>query len=293
MKKNKKPVGLETKRRRYGYIFVTHWALGLILFFAYPLFSSIIYAFNDVTIGSGTIDKEFVGLVYFKKILIEDPNYLDNLRDSVVQLLYSLPIIIALSLVLAVLLNKKFRGRAIFRSIFFLPVLISSSAVIRILTDSPIYMNLTSGEGMIDYESIITNLDVPSMITPFLTFMLSSVMSLVWNCGVQIILFLAGLQSIPDSLYEVSKIEGANKWEEFWMITIPCLRNIISLVIVFTMIELFTSSENVVVTNAYSLMVSQKFGESSAMLWFYFVIVISVIGTVFVLFNRFSKKKWE
>ena len=293
MKKNKKPVGLETKRRRYGYIFVTHWALGLILFFAYPLLSSIIYAFNDVTVGSGTLSQKFVGLAFFKKIINEDPNYLNNLRDSVLQLLYSLPIIIALSLVLAVLLNRKFRGRAIFRSIFFLPVLISSSAVIRILTDAPIYMNLTSGEGMIDYESIIANLDVPSFITPFLTFMLSSVMSLVWSCGVQIILFLAGLQSIPDSLYEVSKIEGANKWEEFWLITVPCLRNIISLVIIFTMIELFTSSENVVVTNAYSLMVSQKFGESSAMLWFYFVIVIAVIGTVFVLFNRFSKKKWE
>ena len=293
MRKKKKQTSLEVKRRRYGYIFVTHWALGLILFFAYPLVSSIIYSFNDVTIESGRIDQKFVGLAFFKKILAEDPNYVDNLRDSVVQLLYSLPIIIALSLVLAVLLNRRFKGRTIIRSIFFLPVLISSSAVLRILTDAPIYMNLTSGEGMIDYAKIVENLDVPSFITPFLSFMLGSVMSLVWSCGVQIILFLAGLQSIPDSLYEVSKIEGANKWEEFWLITVPSLRNIISLVIIFTMIELFTSSENVVVTNAYSLMVSQKFGESSAMLWFYFAIVIAVIGTVFVIFNRFSKKKWE
>jgi ABC-type sugar transport system permease subunit len=293
MKKQTKRTSLEAKRRRYGYIFVTHWALGLILFFAYPVISSIIYSFNDVTIESGKINQKFVGLAFFKKILREDPKYVDNLRDSVVQLLYSLPIIIALSLVLAVLLNRNFRGRAIIRSIFFLPVLISSSAVLRILTDSPIYMNLTSGEGMIDYATIVENLDVPAFIMPFLTFMLGSVMKLVWSCGVQVILFLAGLQSIPDSLYEVSRIEGANKWEEFWTITVPSLRNIISLVMIFTMIELFTAADNVVVNNAYSLMVSQRFGESSAMLWFYFAIVIAVIGTVFVIFNRYCKRKWE
>ena len=293
MKKKTKMKSLDAIKRRYGYIFVTHWAIGLLLFFAYPLISSVIYAFSDVTIEVGGIKNKFVGLQFFKKILTEDPNYVDNLRDSIAHLLYSLPIIIALSLILAVLMNQKFKGRAIIRSIFFLPVLISSSAVLNILTKEPIYMNLASGEGMINYEAIIQNLDIPSVIMPFISFMLSSTMSLIWNCGVQVILFLAGLQSIPLSLYEVSKIEGANKWEEFWLITVPSLRNIISLVMIFTMIELFTASDNMVVTNAYSLMVVQKFGESSAMLWLYFSIVIAFIGTAFVLFNRFCVKKWE
>lgn len=293
MAKKRKPKGLENLQKRYGYIFVTHWIVGLVMFFAYPLISSVIYSFSEVTIEPGNIDIDFVGLKFYKYILMQDPNYVNDLRDSVLMIFYSLPIIISLSLILAVLLNQKFKGRALIRAIFFLPVIISSSAILNILSNPPIYMNIMSGEGVIDYVSIIDNLDMPSFITPVLTFLLNSTMSLVWNCGVQVILFLAGLQSIPLSLYEVSKIEGANKWEEFWLITVPSLRNIISLVIVFTMIELFTDMKNKVVSGAYGLMVSQKFGESSSMLWFYFSIVIAVIGTIYIAYNRFCIKKWE
>ena len=106
-------------------------------------------------------------------------------------------------------------------------------------------------------------------------------------------LFLAGLQEIPASLYEVSKIEGADKWEEFWMITIPSLRNIITLVVVYTMIDLFAQSHNTVVSRAQDLMTTQEFGTSSAMLWFYFLIVIAAIGVVYSLYYRFCVKKWE
>ncbi len=293
----KKPSGLESKRMRYGYTFVAHWVIGLIIFFAYPLISSIKYGFNDVRITPGNIVTEYVGLKHFKQILSVDPTYVTDLRDSLGMMFYSLPIIISISLILAVLLNQKFKGRTFFRAIFFLPVMMSTSVVMNILSGEfvtiPLFSTGESGTGIIDYQSILANLNVPDELTPILTFLLSNTINLVWNCGVQTILFLAGLQSIPSSLYEVSKIEGANKWEEFWWITVPSLRNIISLVMIYTMIDLFADMKNEVVDRAYSLMVGQQFGESSARLWVYFVIVLAVIGTVYGLYQRLCVKRWE
>ena len=294
-KRSKK--GLESIQRRCGYTFVIHWSIGMIIFFAYPLLSSIWYAFNNVTIEPGKIATAFVGLSHFHEILYADPNYMNNLRNSIGSIFYSLPSIIALSLMLAVILNQKFKGRTVFRAIFFLPVIMAGSVVMKQLNGEFVHMPLLStgsaGSGMIDYRTIITNLNVPGQLSPIMIFLLDHTISLIWSCGIQLILFLAGLQSIPASLYEVSKIEGANKWEEFWLITVPSLRNIISLVIVYTMIDLFSAMDNKVVSTAYGLMVGQDFGKSSAMLWFYFAIVIAVIGTIYVLYNRMCVKRWE
>ena len=210
---------------------------------------------------------------------------------------YSLPVIISLSLILAVLLNQNFKGRTVFRAVFFLPVLMTNSVVMKMLNSDFITMPLFSsgeeGVGMINYQQIISNIGIPSQIRPILVFLLSNTIVLVWRCGVQTILFLAGLQSIPASFYEVSKIEGANKWEEFWLITVPSLRHIVSLTLIYTMIELFADLDNTVVARAYERMVAQDYGNSSAILWIYFLIVLLVIGALYVLYQRFCIKRWE
>ena len=289
---------LEKVRNRAGYTFVAHWALGLLLFFIVPLISSIWYGFNNVSVEVGSIKTEFLGIQYFKELILEDPDYLNNLGSSIGMMCYSLPIIISLSLILAVLLNQKFKGRTVFRAIFFLPIIISNSVVMDMLNSTFIKLPLfTSGsaesEGLINYAEIIEGLGIPELISPILTFLLANTTSLIWKCGVQTILFLAGLQSITASMYEVSKIEGANKWEEFWLITVPSLRHIISLVIIYTMIELFVSLDNEIVYKAYEQMNKHAFGMSSAMLWIYFVIVLILIGGVYMLYQHFLVKKWE
>ena len=288
---------LESVRNRAGYTFVAHWAIGLLMFFIVPLISSIWYSVNDVSINAGGVKTDYVGFSYFKDLFTVDPDYVDNLGESIGMMFYSLPIIIALSLILAVLLNQKFKGRTIFRAIFFLPIIIANSVVMDQLNSDVVTMPLfSSGEGsesLINYAEIISGLGIPSEISPILTFLLSNTINLIWKCGVQTILFLAGLQSISSSMYEVSKIEGANKWEEFWLITVPSLRHIISLVIIYTMIELFVSLDNKLVSVAYENMVEQKYGLSSAMLWIYFVIVLALIGTVYILYQRYCVKKWE
>lgn len=297
MEKKKRVRSLESVRNRAGYTFVAHWALGLVLFFVVPLFSSIWYAFNNVTIEPGNINTEWKGLAYFKELITVDPNYIDNLRDSIGMMFYSLPIIIALSLILAVLLNQKFKGRTVFRIIFFLPIIISNSVVMTMLNSDfvtmPLFSSGTGSNSLINYSEIISGLGIPSQISPILTFLLSNTINLLWKCGVQTILFLAGLQSISPSMYEVSKIEGANKWEEFWLITVPSLRHIISLVMIYTMIELFVSMDNTIVATAYDKMLASSYGMSSAMLWIYFLIVLAIIGTVYILYQHYCVKKWE
>lgn len=295
--KLKKKRGIESLRSRYGYTFIAHWALGLILFFVVPTISSLIYSFSKIFILDTGFELEFLGLANFKEILFENPDYLTNIRDAVGSMFYSLPIVVALSLILAVLLNQKFPGRTLFRIVFFLPVVIASSVIVRMLSDPTVnaqIFNLSSeGQGVINYETILGNLNLPVQISDTLIFILSNAVSLAWSCGVQTILFLAGLQSIPASLYEVSKIEGANKWEEFWKITIPMLRHVISLVIIYTMISLFTAADNSIMSAAMKLMSAMDYGVASAMLWFYFIIALSFIGIALALYNKLCVKKWE
>ena len=296
--KVKKTGGIESLHARYGYTFVAHWALGMLLFFIVPTISSIIYSFSRIFILETGFKLEFIGLKNFNEIIYENPDYLTNIRDAIGSMFYSLPIIVSLSLILAVLLNQKFPGRTILRIIFFLPVIISSSVIVRLLADPTVdaqIFNLSSdGNGIIDYQAVLGNLNLPSQISDLLVFVLSNAVKLAWNCGIQTILFLAGLQSIPSSLYEVSKIEGANKWEEFWKITVPMLRHVISLVIIYTMISLFTASDNPIMTSAIGLMsAATDYGVASAMLWFYFLIALSVIGIALLLYNRLCVRKWE
>lgn len=300
-KKSKKG-GIEKLQQRYGYIFVGHWVFGLVVFFLIPLISSIIYSFSEVQFGAGVVECDFIGVENFNQIISKDPNYLNNLRDAVSTIFYSLPIIVSLSLILAVILNQKFIGKTVARAIFFLPVIIASSVIIVHMSgpyvNAPLFTVSSGEEGtygsLIDFNSILSELNLPTQINDMLANLLGNIFGLIWSCGVQTILFLAGLQSIQASFYEVSKIEGANKWEEFWFITVPMLRHVMTLVIIYTMIELFTAVDSPVMSQAYTLMKEKQiYDRSSAMLWLYFLIVCLVMCAVLWVYNRYCLKKWE
>lgn len=285
---------LEIKRQRPGYWFVLPWVIGMLLFFIIPLFTSIQYSFSDVKIEPGEVIVHSVGLKNYKQILTVDADYVNQLAGSVGYVLGSVPLVIAFSLIIAVLLSRKFFARTFFRALYFSPIVFATSAVMKILENDPVNIPIYSNnEELSDFLQIFTLMDLPPAVTSVMTFMVSFSLYVMQNAAVPIVLFLAGLQEIPVSLYEVSKIEGADKWEEFWMITIPSLRNIITLVVVYTMIDLFAQSHNTVVSRAQDLMTTQEFGTSSAMLWFYFLIVIAAIGAVYSLYYRFCVKKWE
>jgi len=216
---------------------------------------------------------------------------------------YSLPIIVALSLIFALILNQKFRGRIFARAVFFLPVIIATGVVMKFVTGEALGTDsagLTTALGEtesysgIQFDQLLINLGLPQSVTELLSDYIARVFNLVWSCGIQILLFVAGMQSIPDHLYEVSKIEGATAWEEFWFVTFPMLGNVIFLVLIYTIVDLFTAFDNPIMTQAYDLISKNSvYDRSSAILWGYFVVVGFVGGLILLAYNRILMKKWN
>ena len=299
MKKSKKNRGIVELKSRYGFFFTLHWIIGIVIFFAVPLIQSIIFSFSEIEVVAGGVDVKLKGLVNYKQILLVDANYETWLTGSVTSYLYSLPIIILLSMSLALILNQKFKGRLFFRALYFLPVIISTGAVINLIFKttgsdmSDVGVSDAFSANMISVDDIVKLLDIQGEIAKYITSTISKIFDLVWSCGIQIVLFLAGLQSIPSSFYEASRVEGATKWEEFWFITFPMLSRVTLLVTVFTMVELITSERTTLIKNVYSMMRAGNYDETSAMIWFYFLICGAVMGLIVFLYNRFLVKRWE
>lgn len=299
MKLKKKKRGIEYLKSRDGLIFISPWIFGFIVFFAYPLIQSIIYAFSEVTVITGSVSSTFVGFENFRTILISDPNYLNYVKAAMTSFLYSLPIILVLSLVLALFLNQEFKGRLFFRALYFLPVIIATGTVMDIMfsttsediSNMGVSASLTSG--MFSIEQLTEWLGLNAEISTYVNMIVNNIFDLVWSCGIQIVLYLAGLQSIPRTLYEASRVEGATKWEEFWFITFPMLGRITLLVGVFTMVELIINSRNSIMSSVYALMRSGTYDRSSAMLWFYFLVAGSVMAIIVLLYNKVLMKRWN
>ncbi len=297
--KKRKNRGIENLKSRYGLMFVAPWTIGIIMFFLMPLVQSVIYSFNEVKITSKGIMFNFAGLSNYKNILFSDVNYTDMLSESMTSFLYSLPIILLLSIVLALLLNQKFRGRAMFRALYFMPVIIATGEVVNIIFKttqsdlSEIGVSESFSAGMFSVNDLTTWLNLDASIAEYITTTISKIFDLLWSCGIQIVLVLAGLQSIPSSLYEASRVEGATKWEEFWFITFPMLSRVTLLVSIFTMVELITDKNNALISDIYGKMSAGIYDETSAMLWFYFLVAGAVMGLLVFLYNRLLMRHWD
>ena len=297
--KRKKHAGVERLKSRYGLMFVTPFIIGLLLFFVFPLINSVQYMFSRITFEPGNTIVTWTGLKNIKYVLFEDPYFINNVFKGFSTFAYSFPLILVVSLVMAIILVQNFKGRIFFRGISFMTVIIASGVVIEYvliyqgadITGAGVETSIM--EDMIDVESILIVLGLPTQISEYFQVVLNSIMTVIWNCGIQTLLFISGLQAIPDQMYEVSKVEGATKWEEFWFVTFPMLSKILVLVSAFTVVELFTSKTDKVVSSAYNMMQSQNYHESTAMLWIYFLIIGIVIAIIYIPFNKYCLKRWE
>lgn len=295
--------GIEKMKERYGYFFVAPWIFGIIVFVINPLFSSIYYAFTDISIVEGGIATKFTGLKQIRYLLVEDPDYIDLVTSSLGTLLTSLPIIISMSMILAIVLNQRFKGRTLARCVFFLPVIINSGPVMSVLANYTMQEGLSSSFGageapteaymqVINFQEILYRLNLPDSVNSLMSGYLSDTFNLIWSCGIQIVLFVAGLQSIPTQLYEVGKVEGASKWEEFWYITVPMMGRTILLVSFYTMVELFVE-KSTVVSRAIVIIKTQAYDKASAMLWLYFIAVGIIMSFILFVYNKLCLKRWE
>lgn len=296
--------GIEAVKRRYGYAFVAPWIFGVIVFVLVPLGTSFWYGFSNTLMTADGLQTSFNGLENYRKLFFEDPDYINMMVESLSSLFTSLPIVVALSMILALILNQQFRGRLLARAVFFLPVIIGSGVVMNVLAGFHMGQEILASAGaesagqasgymqVIDFSSLLHGLNLPGELNRLIEGYLQNTFNLIWSCGVQILLFVAGLQTIPAQLYEAGRVEGITAWEEFWRITIPMLGRVIMLVIFYTMVELFVE-KGALVDNAVTLINQQNYAKGAAMLWPYFALVALFIGIVIFLYNRLCLRKWE
>ena len=301
MKLKRKHRGFEARKSLYGFCFIIPWLIGIISLFIVPLGKSLWYSVSEVGFAnSGKIVTDFIGFENISYIFKVDPDFITNLGTSISEFAFSFPIIVILSLIFAIILNQNFRGRIFARAIFFLPVIIATGVVMKTMSSSvsgqPVMQDIGSAGGYsvsaIDFNNVLSNLDLPASIISLISEYVNKVFDIVWKTGIQVVLFISGMQTIPEQLYEVSKIEGASKWEEFWFVTIPMLKNIIFLVMLYTMVDLFITVESPVVAQAFGLINAMSFGISSAILWSYILIAIVISGVILFIYKKFSMDRW-
>lgn len=299
MKKNKKKLSFRTMWKVHGLIFASPFIIGFIAFFLLPLINTIYYSLNKVGVGDqGGMTFEWNGI----------QNYIDLFQTEVTTtnttmarlfteenstMLLSLPLIVIFSLFMALLANQKFKGRAIVRLIFFLPIILGIEVVMNMLTITTGSTTLDTGSNLLSgsYVTIflVRTLNVPMRVLyPIMTYV-ENIFELISQAGVQTLVYLTALQSISPSLYEVSKMEGATAYETFWKVTIPSIMNITFFVVIYTIVDLFLKSS--IAEEAYAFAFTQgKIGVGSALSVVYIGNVILVLAIAALLLRKVVKK---
>ncbi len=287
---NNKKHGLTLKRRGalYGYAFISIWIIGFLVFVLYPVIYSMILSVNAIKIRPEGIIYTFKGLFFYDYALNELPHFRNCLAVQLQMVCGMTPVILVLSLIVAMLLNGKFRGRALFRAIFFMPVIIMSGPVISSLLGQ--YALDFSANSRLVYDLLSY---MPSALAAPVEYVLNNLVKILWMSGVQILIFLAGLQSIGSEVYEAASIDGAGAWEKFWQITLPHISPMILICAVYTVIDTANYNEG---GNINALINSQIFDANymysyaAAMSWMYFVVIAAVLGLVLLIFKFFGRK---
>jgi ABC-type sugar transport system permease subunit len=297
MLKIREKMTLAQKASWTGRLFVLPFYIGLLVFFVRPLIETLRFVFCDVKLDVGQYTATFNDFKNLTYIFTEDLNFTHNLISSVTNLFWQMPIIVLAGLFIAIILNSKFHGRTFVRAVFFLPVIVVTGTVVLIIQQDTAASSILSGDivsgGTIQYSSGLQELLVKSglnsqLVSAFTT-VSDTMFNLLWKTGVQMIIFLAGLQSISPTLYEASAIEGATAWENFFKITIPMLSPIILVNIVYTIVDTFTDKSNLVMNQIMVNSSAVRLGWAAAMSWTYFLfigIILAIVMGVFARINR-------
>lgn len=293
--KAKKKKTLAQKNAIAGYLFILPFIIGFIAFLGYPLIESIQMSLSEVTVGNGGFSMRFIGINNFKKAFTVDPEFNRFLTESISSMLYKVPATLVFSFFVALLLNQEFKGRGFVRAIFFLPVILSSGVIVGLEYNNTLLQGMEdvvkeSGSNLSITATLQTILDTGGMGSKFFGYVfdiLDSVYDIAIAAGIQIIIFLSGLQTISTSMYEAAKIEGCTAWESFWKITFPMVSSLILVNIVYSIIDFLIRTDNEVMEKINKTMSMQMdYGFSSAMAWSYFLCVMGIIAVVSLILSK-------
>ncbi len=303
-KRTSKGKSLARTKARSGWVFIAPFLIGFFLIYLPMIVESIQFSFHEIKIqGGGGYQLIPVGWANYNYALFENTDFVKTLMSSLGQLIFNVPAIVVFSLFVAVLLNQKMRGRAIFRAIFFIPVIVSTGIIEWIDIQDQMAENAgemaggmgggisasTGGEeetgngliSMMDVQSLFGNMAIGRELVAYVVDIVNGVYDIVNKSGVQMLIFLSGLQSISPAIYESCQMDGATGWETFWKITFPMISPMILVNAVYTVIDSFTSQDNQMMSFIQTVYEGTKGTvRATAMSWIYFLVVILVLLVV-------------
>lgn len=287
MKKQSKVAGLQRRKAISGYLFIAPFIIGFLAFMVKPLFQSLYMSFCTVEVSPNGIHNVFKGLANYIQAFTIDTEFNRLLVEEISRMCINSLAIMVFSFFVALILNQKFKGRALVRAIFFLPVILSSGVILGVesnnallasvqnmveettsttsVTDAIKSILLTSGIGASAFEKVFDIVD--------------GIYDVAIASGIQIIIFLSGLQMISTNMYEAAAIEGCTAWESLWKITFPMISSLFLVNWIYTIVDFCMRSDNQVMEKISDQMIQYiNYGFASAMSWIYFLIVIVIIG---------------
>ena len=290
-----KLAGLQKRKAIAGYLFISPFIVGFLVFMVKPFFQSLYMSFCEVELGSSLFNPVWQGLVNYRFAFTVDPEYNRLLVEEISRMMvYSLAIMV-FSFFVALILNQNFKGRALVRAVFFLPVILSSGVILGLESNNQLMATLAqqvelSAENVSitdALENILMTAGVGTRAFEKVFEIIDNIYDVAIASGIQIIIYLSGLQTIPKSMYEAAEIEGCTKWESLWKITFPMISSLFLVNWIYTVIDFCMRSDNGVIEKIQEVMIDQmNYGLASAMSWIYFVIVLAFVGITSGLISK-------
>jgi ABC-type sugar transport system permease subunit len=298
MKKKARRLSMRTKKSITGYLFISPFIIGFLLFLLSPVITSFAMSLSDVTLktdGTG-FGLDFWGLKSYIHALTIDKDFNRLLVETVRDLMIDVPCIIIFSLIIAVLLNRSFPGRGVVRAIFFMPVILTSGVIVGMERSNSLLMGIQDMQSAAVDTSITTtvqNLLLGAMgssgqeIINLVVNIINHFYDIVVASSIQIVIFLSGLQAINPSIYEAADMEGCDEWQKMWKITIPMLTPMILVNWIYTIIDQFARTENPLMEKILTtISATMDYGYASSMAWIYCIVMLVLIGGSVLLISR-------
>ena len=296
MKRRSKYEGLQKRKAIAGYLFILPFIIGFLAFMVKPFFQSLYMSFCDVQVGPGGFTNVYWGLKNFIEAFTVDLTFTRLLTEELTRMAINVPAIIVFSFFAALLLNQEFKGRAFVRGVFFLPVILSSGVILGVEYDNPIMAQMrdviemegATGVSITDTIKEVLNVSgVGNSVFKVVFDIIDGIYDVVLASGIQIIIFLSGLQTISKSMYEAASIEGCTSWESLWKITFPMISPLLLVNLVYTIVDFCMRTDNQVIKKIQDIMLAKlSYGPASAMAWIYFGIVMAIIGLTSLILSK-------
>lgn len=297
-KKTKKPMKFQTTQKINGYVFLLPWIIGFLLFFLNPIINTIIYSFNEVGVAeTGGMEMTWVGIqnyidLFQKELSTQSQQFTRVFAEENSNIVLNTPLIVVFSLFSALLVNANYKGRDVVRVVFFLPIVLGISIVTTMVATTGgdmtgVTVVATEESGFV-MKLLTSYTFLPKEIIGFIMGVVSDISSIISKAGVQTLLYLAALQGISPSLYEVAKIEGASTYEVFWKVTFPMVGSITLFNFVYTFVDLFLESSIAQEVYAFAFQ-KNNIGVGSALSVVYMFDVLAILVVIVVILTKVVK----